>query len=165
METTGGNSTDVKGHWRGMLQLSRFKPVKHFNSKQTSRRIKKGKLAGTGLLKEFNSQSFLSSQKVVLWKLQPSNRHVAFVFNPSQADVLHFSGIYLFKFNNENTSTMCEIWQLRHETDIIVCFGALIVNFEEIWCNFDATKRISECHHFCKWKFLYIVNSTGGSFR
>ena len=33
------------------------------------------------------------------------------------------------------------------------------------WLNlFIATKRISECHHFCKWKFLYIVNSIGGSF-
>ena len=33
------------------------------------------------------------------------------------------------------------------------------------WLNFFiVTKRISEWHHFCKWKFLYIVNSAGGSF-
>ena len=29
---------------------------------------------------------------------------------------------------------------------------------------FIVTKRISDWHHFCKWKFLYIVNSIGGIF-
>ena len=29
---------------------------------------------------------------------------------------------------------------------------------------FIETKRISKWHHFCKWKFLYIVNSADGSF-
>ena len=33
------------------------------------------------------------------------------------------------------------------------------------WLNFFiATKRIFECRCFCKWKFLYIVNSADGSF-
>ena len=33
------------------------------------------------------------------------------------------------------------------------------------WLNFfTVTKRISGWHHFCKWKFLYLVNSASGSF-
>ena len=33
------------------------------------------------------------------------------------------------------------------------------------WLNFfTVTKRISGWHDLCKWKFLYIVNSAGGSF-